>query len=274
MPLSYSASLKQLKLREFDKTIIANKLGFIPVSKRGGPLKPAGRAYNQAVIDEVIRRGSEQVGERKLLAQSRAPLAQGDRTRRTTTSLIKSLDRYKNVAKYLIETQGNNTLEDLYTSIIREQQQPDIKRDGAVYVNLIFEHDTDNKSRVVAIPNDILNGRDGFENFMVYLEELESGNLTKKLGKQVVGSDAINYNEYRLLLNTFIITTYRITIAGSSADIVYECKGISSETNCCGYECLALCVPPESIKHPPKYFQNFENLIAYIKEFKLPIEII
>lgn len=273
MALSYEASLNILKLAEPNKEAIANKFGFVPLSKLGKPLKAGGKAYNAAVMEEVIRRATAHVGTRRTLEESRTHVPV-EGSARTTTSLIRGLDRYKNVAKYLVETHGNKNLRDLYNSIMREQRQEIILREGAVYVNLIFEHDSENKSRVVAVPNDILQGRDGYENFLIYIEELESGGLTKKLGKQSVGSDAVNYNEYRLLLNKFIITTHKITVGGSSADIVYNCVGISSEQNLCGYECLARCIGAENITKPPKYFQNFENLLKYIDENDLMIRVI
>ena len=282
MPLSYAASLKQLNIHEIDKSVVAKQLGFTPVSKRGGPLKTTGRAYSQAVIDEVIRRGSEQVGERQLLVQSRATVAEGPRTQRTATSLIKSLDRYKNVAKYLIETEGNQNLYDLYQSIIRERESSNIRQ--AKYINLIFEHNTQNKSRVVALNNDDLGGEYGFQRFQKLLDDMESGRGTRvtgrehttkkgvKIAEQTAGSDAINYNQYKLLLNKFIVTTHGYLAEGSSADIVYDCVGVVSETNCCGYECLRLCGIDIAVK--PEFFQDFTNLLTYIKDNNLPIRVI
>jgi len=273
MALSYESSLNILKLTEPNKEAIANKFGFVPLSKLGKTLKAGGKAYNTAVVEEVIRRATAHVGTRRTLEESRTHVPVQGSTK-TRTSLIRGLDRYKNVAKYLVETQGNKNLRDLYNAIMREQRQTMILREGAVYINLIFEHDSENKSRVVAIPNDILQGADGYENFVIYIEELETGNLTKKLGRQSVGSDAVNYNDYRLLLNKFIITTHKITVGGSSEDIVYPCVGIKSEQNLCGYECLARCIGAENITKPPKYFQNFENLLKYIDENDLMIRVI
>lgn len=261
-------TLKALKASPAGKKIvfkdIAKKLGLVPKSKKGVPLKEGGVAYNQAVKEYVLSkaRKTKETGEFTTKNQVNIPENTIVGQKKTT---IKSLDKFKNYAKYLVEFEGNHTIEDLYNSIISATTTyDDLKED--TYVNLIFERLDANKPRIVAMPSEILTS---YEFFLDFLDQLDTGLLTRKLGKTSVGSDAMNYSEYRLLLDKVIITTQRITAYGASEEMLFECKGIESKEGLCAFECLKLC-GVEYDKNP-KDLRNFKFFTEYVIKHNLPI---
>lgn len=265
----FLAALNKLKFAPKGKRLIykdiAESLKFTPLGKSNQPLKAGGKAYNEAVRAEVLRRTTP--------ARQIKPISDYVEPVKKTT--IKRFDKFNNFSKFFIQTEGNNTVEDLYRSIIQIKQERDELGDD-VYINLIFENNSNNKPRTVAVPSEILGAGDelGYQNFLTYLDDLDNGLLTRKLGKQTVGSDAMNYNEYKLLLNAFSITTMRIRANGSSEDMCFECVGIKSEDNFCALECLKLCGVKDFGGITGKDFRNFFKLTEFIKTHELPISII
>ena len=267
-------ALNKLQARPRGKKIIykdiATKLKFNPIGKNKLPLAVGGKSYNTAIRNEVFKRSG--IPEVKPTRQVKEV---SKYSKPVTKTIIKPLEKFKNFGKYLIETEGNNSVDDLYNSIMKVREEND-ELGTDTYVNLIFENNTSNKPRIVAMPSEILGagGEQGYNNFLQFLDDLDNGLLTKKIGKTVTGSDAMNYNDFKLLLNTFSITTMKISNFGSSEDMCFDCVGIVSEEKYCAYECLLKCNIDIGDRITKKQLQNFLKLTEFIKKNNYPIIII
>lgn len=152
----------------------------------------------------------------------------------------------------------------------------------------IFDTATDLKNKLKTIPMITLhfvnqfnkvrsiiinqNYMDSFEEFEKRIDEIQRGD--------VVGSDAINENEYELVIDTFDATFISaIRGFGKLCSMIYETVGIDSKKQLCGYLCLKhICDELNAelkIDNKEKIkFSSVSTLSEKIKELKLPIDII
>lgn len=183
------------------------------------------------------------------------------------------LKKIGNFQKYYIRADGVDNLLNLYDVIKSEEK----KMAGLSYVSLILINEDNNEVRMISINSNYLTT---YEDFINRIEQIRDGKLE--------GSDSIG-EEWNLILNEFHISALPIkAIGGKSDSIVWECEGIESKGNYCGYDCLVklgfkynddeIVIEPkfqnQRLENHKKKMRNYQEFLKYIKEKKLRVNII
>ena len=168
--------------------------------------------------------------------------------------LLKKIGNYQ---KYYIRADGVYNLLNLYDVIKKEED----RMGGLSYVSLILINEFNNEVRMISINSNYLTT---YEDFIGRIEQIREGKLE---GSDMIGED------WNLILNEFHISSLPIQVIGGKSDsIVWECEGIESKKNICGYECLIKL----GFKYDgdPKYLRSYAVFKKYIEDKKLRVNII
>lgn len=168
------------------------------------------------------------------------------------------IDAHGKFKVYNYELRDVSTLKDLHKIISSEMN----KLGDLNFATLMFENIINGKVRGLSIKASYLTT---YEDFEKYVGDMIEGNI--------IGSDGYGQDEYKLIFDNIHISTYSLPMVyGTSENILYNCVGIESKGNC-SIECFK----NVGIEIDSKYKKNFKyitNVIDYIKEKKLPIEIV
>jgi len=255
---------------------VATTLGITPMKKNkkgkltNTPIKEGTKAYKDFIEAEVIRRYRVEIGNEALpRTQAQKALLDAEvkasadniqkkvlnRPRIQEKKLIKSFRGFK---KYYYRAVNVNTIEELYSLIKKE-----IERLGGGFASLLFADAEDSRNnKNISIGGSYLYS---FDDFISRIEQIKSGGL--------VGSDPFDDSVLKLVLNEFQIGLNPIQqVGGKSDSIVFQCVGIESKENFCGYECLTkIGINYEGDK---KKLRTIEGLLEYIENEKLPINVL
>lgn len=242
---------------------VAKSMGFTPVKTVKGKkttqkLEVGGKAYKEAVYNEVIRRRQEQLSKIKKQNVEVSQVGISKKNERIAESL-----KSKGYTKYQFEYNGINNLEDYY-NVIRNE----IDNFGfdAQFISIPF---LDNESGKVMwrslIPDDFMGGYDAFIN-----------RYNAMIKGDIGGSDPISSDDYSPFYDVFSISTVALgNVEGSSEDMMFDVKGINSEKKLCVYESLLSCgYNCKNFGFKPEELRDISNLTKLIDDNKLPISII
>jgi hypothetical protein len=245
---------------------IAIALGVVPrrKNKKGEYtntlLKVGSKLWEQTIKDEVMAR------YRALnpAPRVREPIRKKNTARDAVSPTIVQRKLIKKIAKFekfYVRAEGVNRLRDLYAVIKSEEA----RLGGLNFVSLILTNE-DSEVRMIGISANYL---DTYRDFKDRIEAIRTG--------AVEGSDEIG-EEWSLILNEFHISTLPIQIIGGKSDgIVWECEGIESKENYCGYECLKRLgfeYTGDDLPAHKKKMRNYQEFQKYIVDNKLRVNII
>ena len=255
---------------------VATTLGITPMKKNkkgeltNTPIKEGTKAYKDFIEAEVVRRYRIEIAneaqprtlaQKALLdAELKATVKKGvvkkvlNKPRIEQRKLIKS---FRGFSKYYYRAVNIKTIEELYAIIKKE-----IDKLGGGFVSLLYSAEDTRENRFISIGGSYLST---LEDFLERIEQIKSGG--------VVGSDPFDDDVLSLVLNEFQIGLNPIQqVGGKSDSIVFQCVGIESEENFCGYECLAKI--GIDYKGDKKKLRTIDGLLEYIENEKLPINVL
>lgn len=242
---------------------VAKSMGFTPVKivkgkKTTQKLEVGGKAYKEAVYNEVIKRRQEQLSKIKKQNVEVSQVGISKKNERIAESL-----KSKGYTKYQFEYDGISNLEDYYNVIKNEL---DNTSGEVLFVSFPF---LDKESGKVMWRSMGVRDFDIDYDFFV-------GEYVKTMEGKVGGSDPISSEEYSPFYDVFTFTTISSNnVEGSSEDMMFEVKGIESKKKLCVYESLLSCgYNCKNFGFKPEDLRDIRNLTKLIDDNKLPISVI
>ena len=250
---------KQIKYADVAKAMNFEPKKIVKGKETKQKLVVGGQKYKEAVYNEVLRRRQAKVGGIKKekvekVVEKATPIKQKGK------KLVESLMN-KFYQKYQYQYGGIDNPIDFFNAI---QTERDTFEGDANYISIPFR-DTDTGK--IAWRNIGASYLSDFNDFQTELDKIVKGEY---------GSDALNTDNYEPMYDIFSIGVRKIgSVNGSSADMIFEVKGIESKKNLCVYESLMAC-GYDSNKYgvKPADLRDITKLTSLIMKEKLPIAVI
>ena len=251
------AGVKPLNIKKVASTTVGEPqnevVSFTEPKKKRQPTKPINTLWDKISKKELKKKVDY------------IPLPDG---RTFILNLIQQINQFRKYIAYVNRPFENVT--ELYYFILEVmdyyKNQISNKNGGNFdYINLLWENKETGKTIARAISSNYIGTLSDKatinpQKFINHLNELVGGN---------VGSDAIDSDEYALMLDSFVFNTYNIVKGayGSSDKILFKCAGIESKRK----ECVRECFKTLKINYSET---DISKVISYIKEKKLNISIV
>lgn len=288
---------------------IADALNFVPHKMMMGKetktlLKVGSQKYKEAIQAEAIKRANALLGKKKPAtkqtvqsASMPSQLPSGEARKMPKMKLavkgkkakvIKPLPKakkprkfvkrqlirefaQKNFAKYAFQYENNESLEDLYKSILEQiDALQDITNLEVKYIIVLFDTDDGKGGRKKIARTLIVDSTISYDMFEREYNKIVAGDNGK-----TVGSDPINTDETPPDYNNFSFILSSISQGSKSDSILFKSAMIESKEDLCGELCFNKCgFSAKQFGYKPTDLRSLETLISIIKTHRLPIEII